>query len=98
MEADPVGGLQAAVRSLAAATSAPARTAALRAALDHLDAVQRQLVDLRDETIVALNADGWSLQQIAAELGITRGRVHQILQSRRAEGAPGPARRRTGPR
>lgn len=84
--------LAASVRALGAAASPHDRLGLLRDALDHLVQVERQLVELRDESVIALSEDGWTLQEIAVAHGVTRGRVHQILKARRPAGEdPAPS-------
>lgn len=73
------------MRALQTATSPSERLPLLRDALDQLGQTERQLLELRDESVVALSEQGWTLQQIAVALGVTRGRVHQIVQARRPE-------------
>src|SRR6185437_10308554 len=35
----------------------------------------------RDEQIAAMHADGWSIRAIAREVGLSRSRVHQIIDA-----------------
>lgn len=88
----PVTRLEALVRALEAEASPADRLPLLRDALEELARSERRLLELRDDTMVALSQQGWTLQQIAAALGVTRGRVHQILRARRpADGVAEPA-------
>lgn len=44
--------------------------------------LERQVCDVRDDALVALHREPRTLQEIAALTGLSRGRVHQILQQR----------------
>ena len=58
----------------------------LEEAIELIRQVQRKFVHpylpytQRRATIVELRARGWTLEQVAKEVGITRERVHQILR------------------
>lgn len=67
---DAAGEWSAAVR---------ARTQALVAARRAKEAV-RDADRRRTAAVIAALADGWTLSQIAAELGVSRSRVQQIAQ------------------
>lgn len=88
MDRRPVAELEAALSALATATSAEQRLPLLRDALEHLARTERELVELRDATVLALSQQGWTLQEIARVLGVTRGRVHQVVRARRAADKP----------
>ncbi|TQN33481.1 hypothetical protein FHX37_3501 [Haloactinospora alba] len=58
--------------------------ALLRAATDRLSEAQQEVTDLsrlRRRTIQDLHAQGLSYAQIAAQAGLTRGRIHQIRRT-----------------
>jgi DNA-directed RNA polymerase sigma subunit (sigma70/sigma32) len=44
--------------------------------------LEQQVCDVRDDALVALHRQPCSLQEIAALTGLSRGRVHQIIQQR----------------
>jgi DNA-directed RNA polymerase sigma subunit (sigma70/sigma32) len=44
--------------------------------------LEQQVCDVRDDALVALHQQPRSLQDIAALTGLSRGRVHQIIQRR----------------
>jgi DNA-directed RNA polymerase sigma subunit (sigma70/sigma32) len=44
--------------------------------------LEQQVCDVRDDALVALPRQPRSLQDIAALTGLSRGRVHQIIQQR----------------
>jgi len=71
--------LRALERQPGAETTAALSTRALALCTD----LQAALADARDDAIVRLSEAGWSLQDVATLVGLTRGRVHQILLRRR---------------
>lgn len=86
----PVERLQDAVRAVERVSSHDERARCCARALAHLSEVEAALVAARDEAILALRESGWTLQEIATAVQLTRGRVHQILgQARPAPPVPG---------
>jgi DNA-directed RNA polymerase specialized sigma24 family protein len=53
--------------------------------LETLRVVQQQVSTARDDAVVDLSAQGMSLHEIARAVGLTRGRVFQIVQRGRGQ-------------
>ena len=67
-------------------TDAPVAVAELATELlEALRVVQQQVSTVRDDAVVDLSAQGMSLHEIARAVGLTRGRVFQIVQRGRAQ-------------
>lgn len=58
-----------------------ARIAQAQAALRLLQAAQTRCADVKREAMVELRAQGWSLADVAHELGVSRERVRQVTSS-----------------
>lgn len=80
---DPEGldRLHAAVEAVECADGSAQRGRAASQALVMLVGLERVLVVERDRAIRALRREGWTLHDIAQAVGLTRGRVHQILRA-----------------
>jgi len=51
--------------------------------LEVMRELERQVCAVRDEAVVGLHRSGLSLQGVADVTGLSRGRVHQIVQRER---------------
>jgi DNA-directed RNA polymerase specialized sigma24 family protein len=81
-------GVDALRRGLArlARTDDPASAAELATALlEDLRVVQQRVSSARDDAVIDLSAQGMSLHDIARAVGLTRGRVFQIVQRGRSQ-------------
>lgn len=94
MDRRAVAQLDATLRALDRQPGAETTAALTTRALALCQELHTALTASRDEAIVRLSAAGWSLQDVATIVCLTRGRVHQILLRQRelaAQGPPGDA-------
>ena len=87
MDLEGVDELQRRLGRLAR-TDDPAAVAELATSLlEDLRVLQQQVSSARDDAVVDLSAQGRSLHEIARAVGLTRGRVFQIVQRGRSQSA-----------
>jgi len=55
------------------------------AIMDMLDGIREKLMIERNQEIIRLRADGWTLQAIGDKYGLTRERIRQILENQKAD-------------
>jgi DNA-directed RNA polymerase specialized sigma24 family protein len=75
--------LVSAVRAVRSLRKPDRRTARATAMLELLGSAELELSRMRDEAVVAMHEQGSSCRDIAEAVGLTRGRVGQILQRAR---------------